>query len=986
MSFGRPQGLDSPALERQVQRFWEKSNLRRRLREREAGRPAFAFWEGPPTANGRPHIGHAIPRVMKDLFIRYRSMQGYRITRKAGWDTHGLPVELEVEKEMGLEGKDHIEKHGVEEFVASCRRSVFRYQREWEYFTERLGFWLDLDEAYITCTDEYIESVWWALRRLWDQGLIYRGHRVVPYCPRCGTALSSHEVAQGYQETEDPSVFVRFTDTADPSRHFLVWTTTPWTLPSNVGVAVDPQLEYVEVELEGERLVVAAARREAVLPTGRVLRTFPGSELVGTPYRPLFDFLKLAAEGEDVEATGGGKPRAAFVIVAGGFVGAEDGTGLVHLAPPFGEDDYLAAREIGLPWFQPVDPQGRFTHQVPPWSGQPVKDADVGIVAELKRTGLLFSAGTVVHTYPFCWRCDTPLLYYARSSWFMAVTRLRERLLELNATVRWQPETVGSGRFGNFLEQLVDYNISRERYWGTPLNIWLCPRCGCQHCVKSLEELRRMAVSLPTPMELHRPGIDRVRLRCPECQQEMERTPEVLDCWFDSGAMPFAQWHYPFAGQEEFAENFPADFICEAVDQTRGWFYTLLVVNGALFDRAPFRSVLVTEFGLDEQGQKMSKHKGNVVDPMEVMDRLGTDALRWFVCSTSSPWHPKRFSQEAIAKNWWQLAGTLWNTWAFLDLYTRTSGLDPGDPPQAPLLALDRWIFSRMSATVEEFAAALEDLDPAPACRALSRLVDELSNWYVRRSRARFWGTGDDGPDQRAFYVLHQVLATTARLLAPVVPFFAEALHQNLGAPGALSVHLADFPRAGERDHELEQAMSEVMAYVNLGRAARQRAGIRTRQPLRAVMLAGPGAGLMAEHGSQLESLLASELNVKLVRYGIPAGNAGPAEEDGLRRLALDTMLDRKLQAEGLAREVVHRIQRLRREAGFEISDRIITYYHGDEQATSAIEEHHDYICRETLTLRLAGELPPARAFGQETDIDGQKITLAVERVREVSL
>ncbi len=1028
--------VDFARLEEEVLAFWKREAVVQQAMELRRGRPAFVFYEGPPTANGLPHVGHVIPRAMKDLVLRYKTMRGYYTPRKAGWDTHGLPVELEVEKELGLKSKADIEAYGVAEFVARCRESVFRYEREWARLTERIGFWLDLDHAYVTCSNDYIESVWWSLRRLWDKGLLYEGYKVVPYCPRCGTSLSSHEVAQGYAETEDPSVLVRFPPAEDEpapagtgewaGASLLVWTTTPWTLPSNVAVAVAPGATYALVEVDGgagggqqrtERLVLAAARLEAVLGEGgdwRVLAEVPGRDLAGLAYRPPFDFFRRQAG------------RECFRVHPADFVSLEDGTGLVHVAPGFGEADLRLGQAHGLPVFLPVDEAGRFTEAVGPWRGRFVKEADPDIVADLDARGLLYRAGTVVHTYPFCWRCDSPLLYYARTAWFVRMTALRDRLLAHNAGVRWVPEHLRDGRFGNFLESVVDWCLSRERYWGTPLPLWRCGGCGAVQCVGSVAELRALARPGTLPpaegFDLHKPAIDGVLLACPSCGGDMRRVPEVIDCWYDSGAMPFAQHHYPFEGRREFAAEFPADFICEAIDQTRGWFYSLLAEAVALFDATAYRSVLCTEFGLDEAGRKMSKHKGNVLDPWEVIDRHGADALRWFLCVSSPPWYPKRFSLKNIAEFRRQTLDTLWNTYAFFVLYADLDGFDPvavraaGGPGTDPAArpAMDRWLLSRVHRTAGEAGQGLEAYDVAAAARAIASLVDDVSNWYVRRSRRRFWrGDADAGPEAptdpdglaggdktAAYLTLYEALVTLARLLAPFTPFLAEALYLNLVArvePGAPpSVHLTDYPQPdpARLDPGLEAAMATVRAYVALGRAARTRARLRVRQPLAELVLAGTGSDLAALDpdsplGRELLAELQAELNVRQVRVDTdPAAyhdrREYVVERDGGRAVALRVEVTPELRLEGLARELVNRVQRLRKEAGYRVEDRIELFVAAGGDLRRAAELHADTIRRETLARRLElGTEEPAGWRGDRgvrVDIDGDHAWLGVRR------
>ncbi len=1007
---GKP---DWPALEVEVLEFWRAAGVFRRSLEARRGRAAFVFYEGPPTANGRPHIGHVLPRAMKDLITRYKAMDGFFVDRKAGWDTHGLPVELEVEKRLGISGKQDIERYGVEAFTKRCKESVFQYEREWERLTERIGYWVDLDDAYVTYRNGYIESVWWALRQIWDLGLLYQGHKVVPYCPRCGTALSDHEVAQGYAEVEDPSVYVRFPVEGEvggqKGSSLLVWTTTPWTLPSNVAIAVRPEVRYVVVETagggpgHGEKVILAKGRLEEVFGQGayRVLAEFDGEGLLGLRYHPPFDFFAA-------EAPALGR---AFVVVGADYVTLDDGTGLVHLAPAFGEDDMRVGQAEGLAVLQPVDARGCFTAEVPPWAGTFVKAADPDIVADLERRGLLFRQEKHRHTYPLCWRCDTPLLYYARGSWFIKMTAVRDRLLAENAEVTWHPEHIRDGRFGDWLENVVDWNLSRERYWGTPLPVWVCPDCGRQHCVGSFAELRQMAVARVPEGEAfdpHRPGIDEVELCCPDCGGRMRRVPEVIDCWFDSGSMPFAQWHYPFENEGSFRDHFPGDYICEAVDQTRGWFYSLLAISTLLFKQAPYRHVLVTGHGLDENGQAMSKHKGNVLDPWVVLDRYGADALRWFLYVTSPPWSSKRFGLEAIAEAQGATLDTLWNVHSFFVLYAGLDGWRPeaagesfaaGDPPggRPPRVTapLDRWILSRLEGTVEEVRAALDAYEVMPAARAVADLVSDLSNWYIRRSRRRFWKPGSDRDKSDAYATLYFVLMESVRLLAPFTPFLAEQIYRNLagaaaegaGAFAPVSVHLCDYPRPepGLRDRGLEARMETLRRLVALGRAARHRAGVKVRQPLQQMVVGGLSPEAWADL-SPLVDLLTGELNLKDCRpAGDPTEVAGDrpgyvVENGGGLSVALRTEVSDDLFLEGLARELVNRIQRMRKEAGLDVSNLAEAAYHADGKVARAVERHADYIKGETLMARMEPGQPGEGYVSQEWTIDGERFVLWLRR------
>jgi isoleucyl-tRNA synthetase len=929
--------------------------------QQDAGLPEFVFYEGPPTANGRPHIAHMIPRALKDLVTRYQAMNGRRVLRKAGWDTHGLPVELEVEKELGLSGKPQVEAYGVEAFTRRCRESVWRYKQEWETTaTERIGYWVDTADPYVTYSDNYVESVWWALSQFSQKGLLYHGHKVVPYCPRCGTALSSHEVAQGYQEVDDPALLVRFPVTSPgplAGAALIAWTTTPWTLPANLALAVRPDGLYALADLNGENVIMLKDRLPA---DATVVAVFPGADLVGLTYEPPFAF---------------GPAGHTWRVLGAPWVEVTEGSGIVHVAPAFGEEDARLGQEHGLPFFCPVDDQGRYTEAVAPWQGQFVKKADPAVTQALADSGRLLHAGTTTHTYPFCWRCDTPLLYMARGAWFLRTTAMKEELLAANAGVQWHPEHFREGRFGHFLENLVDWCLSRERYWGTPLPLWQC-ECGHQHVVGSRAELEALAGH--SVADVHRPGIDSVTWACPQCGGAMRRVPEVVDCWFDSGCMPFAQFHYPFENKELFARQFPADFICEAVDQTRGWFYSLLVVGVGLFGRAPYRHVLVTDFGLDERGKKMSKSRRNVVGLGEVLDQFGADGLRFYVYSSGHPWLPKRIGKAAVGEAA-RVLETLWNVYSFFVLYANLEGWAPSGressagplatPPTGPA-ELERWLLARLASVTAAVRAGLDAYDVVAATRALAEWVDDLSNWYVRLSRRRFWTGGPEGA--AAFAVLHHALLQTARLMAPFTPFLAEAIWSNL-APGARSVHLQPYPAPDPTaaDTGLERRMALVRRYASAGRAARQKAGLKVRQPLAAVAVLGLEAAALSDEG---KALLAAELNVKAVLAAaeVPDGWA-QGEESGCM-VAVDPQLTPDLAAEGLAREVVNRLQRYRKELGFAVEDRVELWLDGTPDLLAALGAHREYLAGEVqaVALHLGAPLPDgapalAAAFDGET-------------------
>ncbi|HEY8258883.1 MAG TPA: isoleucine--tRNA ligase [Gemmatimonadales bacterium] len=1033
-------------LEQQQLALWKAEGLFRRTIEAGRGGEPYVFFEGPPTANGRPGIHHAFSRTIKDLICRFQAMQGKSVTRIAGWDTHGLPVEIEVEKELKLTGKKDIEKFGVAEFNARARASVFRYQSAWEELSDRIGYWLDYEHPYITCSNEYIETVWWLLRRLRERDLLYRGHRVLPYCPRCGTVLSSHELALGYEKVTTNSVYVTFPLESDPSRQLLVWTTTPWTLLSNVAVAVHPEMEYGEYQVGDRRIVLATAR--AALPTSSAkgaptfaesgaLRTFPGSELLGLRYqRP----LEVVALPDD---------RASRLVVPGSFVTAEDGSGLVHMAPAFGADDYQAGVEHGLALVRPVAPDGTFVGTTwPEIEGRLVTARETNdlIIARLKHDGRWHLTAPYEHTYPHCWRCSSPLIYYARDSWFIRTSALKERMLELNRQVDWHPPEVGAGRFGEWLENNVDWALSRDRYWGTPLPVWVCELDAAHvDVIGSYAELaERWGKPLPEGFDPHKPHIDGYTWRC-RCGGTMRRTPEVIDTWFDSGAMPYAQWHYPFEREDEFKAHFPADFICEGVDQTRGWFYSLLAIATTAFDSLAYRHVIVNDLVLDAEGQKMSKSKGNVVDPWDMISQFGADTVRLYLLASSQVWLPKRFDRNTITDIAGKFFNALKNSYVFFFIYAEN--WKPGDdPPVAERPLVDRWLLSRLDATVEAVGTAWSQYDPTAGVRALMEfVVDDLSQWYVRATRDRFWAV-DSTADPAALATLYESLITVSRLLAPAGPFASDWLHRALAGT---SVHLARFPVAsGRRDPTLEQAMDAVRRLASLARAARDERGIRVRQPLARMQVAIPGAVRDAVSDGLLE-LLRTEVNVKAVevvasdtdlvrlrakpnfrslgkRYGkrtpavaaaaqaLPPNALRDLEQgksaaldldgetvtilpedvvverevasdwlvgsDGPYVAALDPHLTPELREEGLAREVVNRVQRLRKEAGYEYTDRIALWISGGDLVLTAVQGHADFIQGETLARRLEQGRAPAPDLEQEVDIDGHGVVVGVQR------
>ncbi|MGC8856751.1 MAG: isoleucine--tRNA ligase, partial [Anaerolineae bacterium] len=855
--------LDVVSLEENILKFWKQNQIFKKTLEQRQGRPEYVFFEGPPTANGRPGVHHVLARAFKDMFPRYKIMRGYHVTRRGGWDTHGLPVEIEVEKQLGFTNKQQIEEYGIDKFNELCKKSVFTYIQDWERLTERIAFWVDLDDAYVTYTNDYIESVWWILKNFWDKNLLYKGYKVVPYCPRCGTPLSDHEVALGYDEAEDPSVFVRMPLVDKPDTSLLVWTTTPWTLPGNVAVAAHPDVEYVTVERKtesggSEKLILARLLLEKVFrgEEVKILDTFKGKKLRGVKYRPLFTFLP--------------PDKPAHFVVLGEFVTTEDGTGLVHMAPAFGAEDMQAALEFDLPVLMTVQPDGTFIPEVTPWRGMFVKDADKHIIEDLRLRGLLFRAETYVHTYPFCWRCKTPLLYYARESWYIRTSAFRERLVELNNQINWVPEHIKEGRFGNWLANNIDWALSRERYWGTPLPVWECTDCKHRDCVGSVAELSEKTGRDLSNLDLHRPYVDQITWSCPKCGGKMQRVPDLIDVWFDSGSMPVAQWHYPFENQSEFKQHFPADFICEAVDQTRGWFYSLHAISTLLFDSVAYKNVICLGLILDEKGEKMSKSKGNIVVPWDVINVHGADAFRWYLYTATPPGNERRFSADLVGEVVRDFTLTLWNVYSFFVTYANL------DQPTLTTRSwsenrLDRWLLSELNALVREVTAAYERYDVPNATRPIADFVEKMSTWYLRRSRRRFWKSESDSDKQTAYSTLYTALVTVSKLIAPAMPFLAEELYQNLVlsvdkfAPE--SVHLASWPEYEESaiDEALNRDMALVMRLVSLGHAARQKANRKVRQPLAeaAFSVGNPAERKAVE---MFAELIADELNVKRVR------------------------------------------------------------------------------------------------------------------------
>jgi isoleucyl-tRNA synthetase len=1006
-----------PELEERVLERWRERDIFHESIRRRAGREPFVFYEGPPTANGRPGAHHVLSRVFKDVFPRYKTMRGHLVHRKAGWDCHGLPVELEIEHELGIKSKEDIERFGIAEFNARCRESVLAYIDEWNRLTERIGFWIDTDDAYFTLSNEYIESVWWALSEVWKKGLLYQGHKVVPYCPRCGTALSSHEVAQGYKDVVDPSVFVRFPVVGEEGVSLLGWTTTPWTLLSNAALAVHPDVTYVRARVGDEVLIVAEALVERVLGEGAGVESrMTGAELAGTRYEPPFSYVTDYGD------------RGHSVLTAD-FVTTDDGTGIVHTAIAFGEDDFQLGERYGLTLQNPVRPDGTFDERMGEFAGRWVKGADPDIVETLRANGRLFREVPYEHAYPHCWRCGTPLLYYAKASWYVKTTAVRDQMLAENEKIKWYPDHIKHGRFGDWLEGNVDWALSRERYWGTPLPMWRCEE-GHEHCVGSRAELVELAGTAPD--DLHKPYIDEVAFPCATCGEEMRRVPEVIDAWWDSGSMPFAQWHAPFDG-EDFP--FPADYICEALDQTRGWFYSLLAVSTLLYGQSPYRTVLCLGLILDPEGQKMSKSRGNVVVPWDVIDRHGADALRWYYFTSKQPWDGYRFSIDTVGESVRQFMLQLWNTYGFFVRYASLPDRRPGEETD-----LDRWILSRLGATVETAIDRFDDYDTTNAGRAVAAFVEDLSNWYVRRSRPRFW-VGD----QAALDTLEQCLVTAAKLLAPLTPFVADAIYENLDG-GEPSVHLCDYPSAGPRDLSLELDMQVARDAVELGRAARAQAGIKVRQPLREAVVVAAGRERAAIE--RFRELLLDDLNVKSVRFVSEADELGRfelkpnyrelgprfgarmpqvaeavaaldaarvaatlrsggtvgisidgkehplgaddiqlvlqplegyrVERAGTHAVALNLELDDELRREGLAREVVHAIQNARKSAGLVVEDRIALTLGGDDELLDAVRAHESYVSGETLAVSLVYDGSVGGA--EEVRIEGLALRIAVVR------
>ena len=1029
-----PQGF--VGMEKEIANLWTARNVIKKNFDMNQDGEYFTFYDGPPTANGRPHVGHVLTRVMKDIIPRYKVMKGYKVIRKAGWDTHGLPVELEIEKKLGISGKEQIEEYGVEKFVKECKESVFTYVSMWEKMTEQIGYWVDMENPYVTYHNPYIESVWWALKQMWDKGLLYEGHKVMPYCPRCGTALSSHEVAQGYKDVKDLTAVAKFKVADEDNKYILAWTTTPWTLPSNLALCINKAYTYIEAKVNDEILILAKDLADKVLGEDyEIAREFPGTQLLGTKYEQLMPFGKV--EGK------------AFEVIHGDYVTLSDGTGVVHIAPAYGEDDSLVAKANGITFINLVDKAGKFVEEVTPWAGKFVKKCDESICKWLEENNKLFKSERYLHSYPHCWRCDTPLLYYPKESWFVAMTTLRDKLIENNNKINWYPDNIRTGRFGKFLENVIDWGISRDRYWGTPLPIWSC-ECGHKECIGSIEELKNKGINVPEDIELHKPYIDNVHLKCEKCGKEMTRANEVIDCWFDSGSMPFAQLHYPFENKELFEQNYPAQFISEAVDQTRGWFYTLLAISTAVFDRNPFENCIVLGHVLDKKGLKMSKSKGNVVDPFEVLGSEGADATRWHFYTASAPWLPTRFSTDDVSEAGRKFLSTLWNVYSFYVLY---ADLDKFNPTEyADFVSdnvMDKWIMSKLNTLVKDVDAKLNSYDINNAALAIEDFTDELSNWYVRRNRARYWSETLTDDKIGAYVTLYRVLTTLVKVSAPFVPFITEEIYQNLvvnlDPKAEESVHLCLWPEVDEKaiDKNLEAEMDLAYKIVKLGRSARNAANIKNRQPLSKMLVSTDS--LPVYYGD----IIIDELNIKAVEFGadlsthvnfeikpnlpvlgraygkmipqirkeigarnqmelaqtIQNGGVVTINIDGTEielnkenllvtmqglegyafagegstGVVLDTHISEELREEGHVREMISKIQNMRKESGFQVADKIKLYVSDNEMLMDVIKKFAETIKRDTLTEEI---IFAANREYTETTINGEKLNMAVEVIK----
>ena len=1021
-------------MESEIANLWKAINVIKKNFDMNPDGEYFTFYDGPPTANGKPHVGHILTRVMKDIIPRYKVMKGYKVIRKAGWDTHGLPVELEIEKKLGISGKEQIEEYGVEKFVKECKDSVFTYVSMWEKMTNQIGYWVDMENPYVTYHNPYIESVWWALKQMWDKGLLYEGHKVMPYCPRCGTALSSHEVAQGYKDVKDLTCIAKFKVVGEENKYILAWTTTPWTLPSNLALCVNKAYTYIEAKVNDEVYILAKDLADKVLGEDyEVIKEFKGTELLGVKYEQLMPFAKV--EGK------------AFEVIHGDYVTLTDGTGIVHIAPAYGEDDSLVAKANGITFVNLVDKEGKFVDEVSPWAGKFVKKCDESICKWLEENNKLFKSERHMHSYPHCWRCDTPLLYYPKESWFVAMTKLRDKLLENNNKINWYPDNIRTGRFGKFLENVIDWGISRDRYWGTPLPIWEC-ECGHKECIGSIAELKEKGINVPEDIELHKPYIDNVKLKCPHCGKEMTRTKEVIDCWFDSGSMPFAQLHYPFENKELFEANYPAQFISEAVDQTRGWFYTLLAISTAIFDKNPFENCIVLGHVLDKKGLKMSKSKGNVVDPFEVIETQGADATRWHFYTASAPWLPTRFSTEDVGESQRKFLGTLWNVYSFYVLYAEIDKFNPLDYKDfVSENVMDKWIMSKLNTLVKTVDEKLNAYDITSAALLIEDFTDELSNWYVRRNRSRYWAQNLTDDKIGAYVTLYRVLVTLCKVAAPFVPFITEEIYQNLvvnlDKDAIESIHLCTWPTVDEKaiNKELEKEMDLAYTIVKLGRSARNGANIKNRQPLSEMLVSV--TSLPDYYGD----IIKDELNIKKIQFGadlsehvnfeikpnlpvlgkaygkmIPAirkevaaknqmelaqkiknGNVEVINVDGTEielnsenllvtmqgldgfafagegeiGVVLDTHISDELREEGHVREITSKIQNMRKEKGFEVADKINLYVAENDKLIDIINKYADTIKKETLTVEIICN--NADRDYTDTTINGETLKLDVE-------
>jgi len=1060
MKFNQLKDFNIPEIEAEILKFWEDNKVFEKSMEAAKDRPHFVFYEGPPTANGKPGIHHVLSRTLKDLVCRYKSMRGFRVDRKGGWDTHGLPVEIEVQKRLGIENKSDILDYGIDKFTARCKESVFEYIDDWKDLTRKMGYWLDLENAYVTLTDDYVESVWWILKNYFDRGLIYKGYKTVPFCPSCETGLSSHEVAQGYEEVSDPSLYVKV-KAVDEDYSFLVWTTTPWTLPSNAALCMHPDANYVLVEYEGERLVLAEALAPTVLQVDyEILERKRGSEFAGKKYIPLFDTFKDKADK-------------AFYIINGDFVTLEDGTGIVHIAPGYGADDYEIGQKFGLPVLQAVAADGHFVAGSGKYEGKFIKKADPVIIEDLKAEGKLFKIEQYTHNYPFCWRCDSPLIYITRHSWYIRTTQFKEQLLKNNNAIHWHPDEIRTGRMLDWLENNVDWALSRERFWGTPLPIWICDdeKCGHMTAAGSIEQIRKEGLDVPDEIDVHKPGIDEIKLKCEKCGGAMTRVPEVIDTWFDSGSMPYAQWHYPFENKEMFEIKYPCDFISEGIDQTRGWFYTLLAISTMLFDRESFKNVIVHSHILDKDGKKMSKSKGNVVDPFDIFDRFGADPLRWYLVYGSNPWLPKKFDEKQLGEIVRKFFDTLKNSYSFFALYANIDDIAGRAAKEADSIPeflakfagkpdrTDKWIVSRFNTLVKKVTERLDDYDLTPPSRMIHDFViDDLSNWYIRLNRRRFWAPGDDPSKMRAYLTLYEILGGTVKLIAPMAPFMAEYLWREMTAANGgdkdTSVHMESYPDFDESviDAELEESMALAQKIVSIGRAARSRTNLKVRQPLAGIFVNIPGIGQFDKARAEFK-IIRDELNIKeideledvsgVVSYKgkLNFAKAGPRLGSAVKRIAgkvaelssdeletlmktdkievaidgtsyhlsreeidieklekegfavesddgitvaLKTEIDDILRDEGFAREMVNKIQNMRKSSGFEVTDRINILVRAEEPLVSAVRKHESFICKETLAdrIELVDSFSSEKGEGNEKswNINGIKADIVVSR------